>query len=58
MTETGKEFSPEFQKDIADLLELCMNNHTDSLTITLNYGKNDLDIDMTFKVYPHSEVEE
>ena len=54
----NKEFSPGFQRDIADLLEVCMENQTDSITITMNYGKNDLDIDMTFRVYQHEGEEE
>lgn len=58
MRDNEKEFSPEFQMDIADLLEMCMNNDTDSLTITLKYDEYDLDIDMTFRAYPHSEGEE
>lgn len=52
-----KEFSPEFQHYIAELLELCMENQTDSVTITMNYGDKDLDIDMTFRVRPHEEDE-
>lgn len=54
----NKEFSPEFQRDIADLLEVCMENQTDSITITMHYGKHDLDIDMTFRVYQHEGEEE
>lgn len=54
----NKEFSPEFQHDIADLLEVCMENQTDSITITMNYGKHDLDIDMTFRIYQHEGEEE
>ena len=57
MTDFNKEFSPEFQRDIADLLEICMENETDNITITMNYGEHDLNIDMTFRVYRHKEVE-
>jgi len=58
MKDNEKEFSPEFQDDIADLLEMCVNNHTDCLTITFKNGDYDLDIDMSFRAYPHSEVNE
>ena len=57
MSEFDKEFSPEFKRDIAELLEKCMENETDSLSITMNCGEFDLDIDMTFRVYRHKEVE-
>ena len=53
--ETTKEFSPEFQHDIADLFEYCRKNKTASLTITMNYGELDLDIDMSFSIHPHEE---
>ena len=53
--EMTKKFSPEFQHDIADLLECCQENETDSLTITMHYGELDLDIDITFSVHPHEE---
>ncbi len=49
----NKSFSPGFQQDIADLLDICMENGTDTITITMGYEKADLDIDMTFRVVPH-----
>lgn len=45
-----KAFSPEFQHDIADLLELCIENQTDSITIDLEYPRGILEVDMTFRV--------
>ncbi len=50
-----KDFSPEFQHDIADLIDMCVEHQTDSLTITLPYSKHDLKIEMTFSAYPHRE---
>lgn len=53
----NKSFSPGFQQDIADLLDICMENGTDTITITMGYEKADLDIDMTFRVVPHKGAE-
>ncbi len=50
MIDEEKTFSPGFQEDVVELLEKCMNHQTDSITITLDYGKAILDIDMTFKL--------
>lgn len=55
-TLSSKEFSPGFQHDIADLLELCMDNKTDNITIDMEYPKGILEIDMTFKVIPKNEI--
>ena len=49
---SNKEFSPEFQHDIADLLELCIDNKTDNLTIDMAYPNGILEIDMTFRIIP------
>lgn len=48
-----KSFSPGFQEDIADLLDICMENGTDTITMTMSYKEADLDIDMTFRVVSH-----
>ena len=53
MSDDIKEFSDGFMQDIAYLLEWCMNNKTDNITITLNYGERDLEIDMDFKIHSH-----
>lgn len=47
------EFPVEFQHVIADMLEICQKNKTDTLGITLNYGKYDLGVELTFSVNPH-----
>ena len=47
-----KAFSPGFQNDIADLLDLCMENKTDNLTIDLEYPTGVLEVDLTFRVIP------
>lgn len=50
-----KTFSPGFQNDIADLLEICMENQTDSITIDMEYPKGTLEVEMNFKVIPKEE---
>lgn len=57
MIDEEKTFSPDFQKDMLDLLEKCIKNNTDRLTISLDYERAILDIDITFKVH-RKEVEE
>jgi hypothetical protein len=57
-TLSNKEFSQGFQKDVADLLELCMDNKTDNIIINLEYPKGILEIDMTFKVIPKRSQED
>lgn len=47
-----KEFSPQFQHDIADLLKMCSEHKTDSLTVTMDYEPFELDIEMTFSIRP------
>ena len=53
-----KAFSPGFQHDIADLLELCLENETDSLTIDLEYPKGTIEVDLTFRVIPKEHGDE
>ncbi len=55
MRDNEKEFSPEFQTDIADLLDMCVAHNTDCITLTFKYDEYDLDIDMTFRVHTHWE---
>lgn len=55
---SNKEFSPGFQKDVVDLLELCMDNKTDNIIIDMKYPKGILEIDMTFKVIPVRSLED
>lgn len=42
--------SPEFQQDLAAILEMCVANDTDSVSITLDCGIAKLDVDMTFNI--------
>lgn len=53
-----KAFSPGFQHDIADLLDLCMENKTDNLTIDLEYPTGVLEVDLTFRVIPKEHGDE
>lgn len=45
-----KEFSDGFMQDIADLLEWCVKNQTDSIGLTFNIDGKVLDLDITFSV--------
>lgn len=45
-----KEFSEGFQRDIADLLEYCMENRTDSVALVFNYDETKLKIDIIFSI--------
>ena len=45
-----KDFSDGFMQDIADLLELCMKDKTDSIGLTFEINGNVLDVDITFSV--------
>ena len=47
---TEKEFTQGFVNDIADLLKLCIENNTDSVTLNQDFGKGKLTIDITFSV--------
>jgi hypothetical protein len=50
MENTEKDFSDGFVKDLADLLEFCMKNKTDSTELTFDYGGNRLKVDITFSI--------
>jgi hypothetical protein len=54
MKDMDKEFSEGFMQDLADLLEFCMENKTDSMELDFNYGGKHLKVDITFSI---SEVE-
>lgn len=45
-----KKFSEGFMYDIADLLELCMENHTDNIGLTFEINGKVLDLDITFSL--------
>ena len=45
-----KEFSEGFLHDIADLLEMCSNENTDNIAISIPINNNVLNIDLTFSV--------
>lgn len=49
MTEE-KSFSKEFQNELLDLIKMCLENHTDGMTLTLEYPHAKIDVEMTFKV--------
>lgn len=44
------EFSKDFMQDVANILELCKENKTDSITIALDVGENVLIVDMSFRI--------
>lgn len=44
-----KEFSPEFQHELLDLIEMCVDNHTDGLILTFEYPHATIKVKMTFK---------
>ena len=46
----NKEFSDGFMQDIAELLELCMNNGTDGVELTFYIKGKELTLDLTFSV--------
>lgn len=50
MGDTNKEFSNGFMQDLADLLEFCMKNKTDSMELDFDYGGKHLKVDITFSV--------
>ena len=54
---TTKEFSKEFKNDIVDLLELCLDNQTNNIIITMPCGEHDLDMEITFRIRPHFGVD-
>ena len=53
-----KAFSPGFQHDIAELLDICLENHTDNITIDMQYPSGILEIELTFKVIQKEPMDE
>lgn len=50
------ELSEEFCKTIADILDYCVEGHTDSCTIKMNVNENtDIMINMNFEVLKQKE---
>lgn len=47
---TEKKFSKEFQNELLDLFKMCYENHTDNMTLTFEYPKVKMAVEMTFKV--------
>lgn len=45
-----KTFSEGFMHDIADLLELCEKNKTDTTNLIFNFNGTTLNIDITFSI--------
>ena len=41
-----------FQKKLLDIMMDCHENDTDSCTITIDYTKVTLEVDMTFRLIP------
>ena len=50
MKDMEKEFSEGFMQDLADLLQYCMENKTDSVELGFDYRKSHLQVDITFSV--------
>lgn len=50
MKDMDKEFSEGFMQDLADLLELCMKNKTDSMELDFDYSGKHLKVDISFSV--------
>ena len=44
-----KEFSQEFQKELLNLFKMCLDHHTNSLTLGFKYQHTILAVEMTFK---------
>ena len=42
--------SPDVQKAIADLVEICMEHKTDTITMSIDYPTAILEVEMNFKV--------
>jgi len=57
MGSMDKEFSEGFMHDIADLLELCSENKTDSTELYFNINGNTLKIDITFEIMKVGDTE-
>ena len=47
-----------FQKKLLDIMMDCHENDTDSCTITIDYSKAALEVDMTFRLIPKEAKEE
>lgn len=45
-----KKFSEGFLRDLGDVLELCMNGNTDSITLQFEVNGKQLHVDMTFYI--------
>ena len=43
-----KEFSEGFLHDLADLLEFCSNNNTDTIELYFDLDGKELNVEMTF----------
>ena len=50
MKDMEKEFSEGFMQDLADLLQYCMENKTDSVELGFDYDKTYLQVNITFSV--------
>lgn len=48
--ETTKEFSEGFLHDIADLMDMCYDNDTDSVELYFTVKNKKLKLDITFSV--------
>lgn len=46
----NKEFSDGFIKDLADIIDSCIENHTDCGTIKLEFDNKMLNVEMKFSV--------
>ena len=46
----NKEFSNGFIKDLADIIDSCIENHTDGGTIKLEFNNKILNVEMKFSV--------
>lgn len=46
----NKEFSDGFIKDLADIIDSCIENQTDSATIKFEFGGRILNVEMKFSV--------
>lgn len=45
-----KDFSEGFMRDIADLLEYCVENKTDSLELNFDINGTELQVDIAFSI--------
>ena len=56
METVEKQYSEGFLHDLADLLELCKNNNTNSATVDFTIGGKKLKMDITFSVEGEDKV--